>query len=68
MNMPRNRTDRKASTATHALEPTRTENQHLLAFLDELATRPDDKGPTWWEEFRAFLRTAPVRLEPPPIE
>lgn len=62
------RTDRRTAAAVRVPEPPRPENQHLLAFLDELAATPDEKGPTWWEEFRAFLRAAPIRLGPPPAE
>lgn len=62
------KTGSRTSTASGAVEPLRPENQHLLAFLDELIATPDDKGPTWWEEFRSFLKTTQLRLGPPPAK
>ena len=56
------------SAASGTVEPLRPENQHLLAFLDELTATPDDKGPTWWEEFRSSLKTTQLRLGPPPAK
>ena len=64
--MPGDKTGNGISAASGAVEPLRPENQHLLAFLDELTAIPDDRGPTWWEEFRLLLKTTQLRLGPPP--
>ncbi len=56
------------AAAAGALEPLRSENQHLLAFLDELSATPDEKGAAWWEEFRSSLKATPILLGHRPTE
>jgi len=54
------------SAVSGAVESLRPENQPLLTFLDGLIATPDDRGPTWWEEFRLLLKTAQLCLGPQP--
>lgn len=39
-------------------------NQTLQQWLVQVATRPDDRGQQWWDDFDAFLRRSRVRLSP----
>jgi hypothetical protein len=37
-------------------------NRRLLAFLEELAGKPDGLGDAWWDEFEKSLRQNRLRL------
>ena len=39
-------------------------NQALLRWLNRYATRSDELGPQWWNDFDAFLRRSRLRLRP----
>ena len=40
-------------------------NRRLLAFLEKLASRPDELGDAWWDEFRKSLRENRLRFRSP---
>jgi len=40
-------------------------NRRLLAFLEELAAKPDDLGDAWWDEFEKSLRENRLRFRRP---
>ena len=56
---------RRKSTARAAHQRSGSrKNQALRRWLVRFASRPDDRGPQWWEEFDASLRRDRMRLRP----
>ena len=55
---------RRSATHRVRLRGASRKNQALRRWLVRDATRPDDRGLQWWDDFDALLRSTRLRLRP----